>query len=54
MNKLINKDIDVLVRLANKYDNNEMKIVEHMVISENPLKTFLEEVQFYNPNEEFI
>jgi len=54
MNKLTATDIDVLIRLSNKYGSSEGKIVEHMISSQNPLKTFLEEVQFYTPDEKFI
>ena len=54
MNKLTATDIDVLIRLSNKYGSSEGKIVEHMISSQNPLKTFLEELQFYAPDEKFI
>jgi hypothetical protein len=54
MNNLTKKDSELLMRLACNYGAPEGKIVEHMIISDNPLKTVLEEIQFYKPNEAFI
>ncbi len=54
MNNLTKKDSELLMRLACNYGAPEGKIVEHMIISDNPLKTVLEEIQFYKPNEVFI
>lgn len=53
-NKLKPSSIKILQNLSCKYREEEAKIVEHMIGSENPLRTFFEEVQFYRPNEEFV
>lgn len=54
MNKLKPNSIKFLKGLVGDYGANESKIVEHLIESENPLETFLKEVQFYKPNEKFI
>ncbi len=53
-NNLTKRDVELITRLAGNYGLSESKIVEHIILSKNPLKTLLHEVDFYKPNEEFL
>jgi len=54
INKLQKKEIDILLKIGTQCGDRENKIIEHMILSQNPMKIFLNEIQFYKPSEIFI
>ena len=53
-NTLTKKDIEAIIKASNNYGLSESKIIEHVIVSDNPLYTLIDEINFYKPNAEFI